>query len=978
MNEEEVKIKHIIPWLRSAGIDASELQLETTFSVKVGRHTVPVDGAARARDKAGARLDILVRRGNKNLLIIETKAADLSLTDDDRDQAISYARLVHPVAPYALVTNGSDFRLYESLTKKHVAPSEIRINGFEAVLPPEDIAQAQRLFFGLNAANLTTFCRQQVAKELRLVAGEIGEDKKYIRQLHVPRSTVLGEVEQLYGSDRPGLLLLGPPGSGKTCELCWVAERLLAGDTPVLFFNAFSLESGILNAIADEFQWTFVGAGDPIQILKRLEAVALERPLTIIVDAIDEWLYEARVSHIAAILKGLEGRKMRIILSCKASVVDQFLHFRGNETHTALLAKRIDLAPFSEREFFEALAQYRVAYQFFGLFEDAILAEARHNPFLLRVLFDVAKTFESKHLTFDSPKLFETYYHRSIAKVIHREAADRTLTAVARLLYEQNTDWIAEPALRAALGLRVNEPFMEELFDFGLLLHSGADGAAAGIGFYFQQLRDYIIAFKACRFDDMTASSLQKMMSNELFIGMRGDVFRLYYRLASTEHKQVFDGKVRANASLFLHCYIRLIQTHFPALKQEFKPQTDRGIGFIAELMLWPPTIGPYGFRSIGEDEEDVYFIPVERLMEKSNLAYLGGAKDFTYRPRWPALQNGIDTEKAVVNEELLVQLRGIVEQGRLNESQTPELVSEFIIATLYEHRAIFKGLLVDGESNARFPIKLSEVSACLLRAKLFRHFEYEMVETLRKAKQTSNEGSSGFSYSRRSLDWERIAANVDRVMSTGEMPPFRARFVDLEELERSVLRAVERLSASTTEIERPLLPDIVWPYGAQPPMEALKASVGRLYAAFLNNYRVLVETNFPTLRQNFALYAQLPVSIYLQVDPPVKDFRNPSQTHIGVNAYFVKAVGESEVRVVDQVTWEDAVDDCRCVIGEVEAEGLYHSRTGIGELLGVWGDAFRAPIAGTPLRKLVYGRLRRELKAVEHALLKELKLAMH
>ena len=50
--------------------------------------------------------------------MVEVKAPDEKLTDDDRDQAISYARLVHPIAPFALVTNGrDDWKLYDSITK---------------------------------------------------------------------------------------------------------------------------------------------------------------------------------------------------------------------------------------------------------------------------------------------------------------------------------------------------------------------------------------------------------------------------------------------------------------------------------------------------------------------------------------------------------------------------------------------------------------------------------------------------------------------------------------------------------------------------------------------------------------------------------------------------------------------------------------------------------------------------------------------
>jgi hypothetical protein len=159
--------------------------------------------------------------------VVETKAAGLSLTDDDRDQAISYARLVHPIAPYALVTNGNDYRLYHTVTKEPTNPSDIQIRGFDATLSEEDIARAQALFLGLNRNNLSTFCQQQVTAEQRVIKGTLDQDRKYVPELHVAREHVVRDVEQLYRSPLPGLLIVGDYGSWKTCELCWIADRLL-------------------------------------------------------------------------------------------------------------------------------------------------------------------------------------------------------------------------------------------------------------------------------------------------------------------------------------------------------------------------------------------------------------------------------------------------------------------------------------------------------------------------------------------------------------------------------------------------------------------------------------------------------------------------------------------------------------------------------------------------------------------------------
>lgn len=143
MTEEEIKVKYVLPWLEQAGIGLEEIRLELSFSLKIGRQSKTIDQTKPSkRDSVGARLDILVQRNDRNLLIVETKADGLQLTNDDRDQAISYARLVHPIAPYAVVTNGSEYRLFDTVTKDQIDPKEIHIRGFEATLPDEHILEA--------------------------------------------------------------------------------------------------------------------------------------------------------------------------------------------------------------------------------------------------------------------------------------------------------------------------------------------------------------------------------------------------------------------------------------------------------------------------------------------------------------------------------------------------------------------------------------------------------------------------------------------------------------------------------------------------------------------------------------------------------------------------------------------------------------------------------------------------------------------
>lgn len=974
MNEEEVKIKYVLPWLVQAGAEISEIQFERSFSVKVGRQTLTVPGSP-TKESAGARLDLLVRCGEKNLFIVETKASHLSLTDDDRDQAISYARLVHPIAPYSIVTNGNEYRLYDSVTRELIDPSEIRIRGFEAALPEGDIAEAQRLFLALNRSNLSIFCRHQVAEELRVVKGTIADGRKYVPALHVPRAAILKELDGFYRSEVPGLLLIGQSGSGKTCELCWIAESLSDSGKAVLFFNGSSLEGSILDAISKEFSWTFSGPDLHIQLVKRVESLVGEEFLTIVVDAIDEWMFEARTNHLASLLRAAKQRKIKIVLSCKASAVEKFLSHRNNPTMIDLLTNRIDVGAFSTKEFFHAIEKYRYEYQFCGGFENTVLDQARDNPFLLRVLFDVAKSTNARHLTFNSAEFFEEYYEQSLGKTSDSRQAGYTLKAVARLLYERNSDWIGEDDVRASLGLRVNESLMEELFEYGFLLRNVGDTGEPAIGFYFQQLRDYTIAFKAMQFSKMAVPSLMGEFKKVSFPSMRGDVFTLYYRLAPREYKLLFDGELRKNAAAYLHCYMSLIQGNFPALKRALKPYTDGPVGFIGELLLSQRRVGAHGFRRVSNGEDEVYFIPVHTVLGKSNLAYLNGANDLHMTSSARGFRDGIDIQAEVMENELLPQIRLLVEQGRLNEANNPDMLLELIVETVSCQRSIFKSLLASDQRTIRYPLKLDSVLDCLLREKLARHFREEAIEKKRKngeIQEVWNGSYVSYSYSPRSVDETEIIEKVERALSVGDIPIFRARYKELEDFEISLSTAVNALRAISGEIAAPIFEGrsqvgLNVLNGISVTSDDLNEYLRDLYSAFLSNYRSLVDTNFPTLRTHFKLYSDLPVSVYLVIEPAVASgFGCPL---IPLSVYFVRAgLGGSIVKVVDEVVWEESESGLRFRIGDDVHEGITQIRTTVTNVLASGGRLSRDRFRGMHLRTLVYSTLQQELKAVEAA----------
>ncbi|MCP3995662.1 MAG: type I restriction enzyme HsdR N-terminal domain-containing protein [bacterium] len=190
-----MKVRFLVPLLERLGLHRDDLHFERSFSFKAGRSTI-VEDAASALQERRPRLDILYTCGGRNLWVLEAKAPSSELTDDDRLQAVSYARLVHPMAPYALVTNGQDTKLFDVATRRDILPENVNFDGgFEISLPSLDDFNALDCFLRLTPDNLLRFCRTQTRDNMRALRGSAADlTKKYIPELHVPRSSVGSEL----------------------------------------------------------------------------------------------------------------------------------------------------------------------------------------------------------------------------------------------------------------------------------------------------------------------------------------------------------------------------------------------------------------------------------------------------------------------------------------------------------------------------------------------------------------------------------------------------------------------------------------------------------------------------------------------------------------------------------------------------------------------------------------------------------------
>jgi hypothetical protein len=108
VNEEEIKIKIVLPFLERLGISPSELKFEKSFFLRVGRHSLGITPEQRKREGMGARLDILVSRNGMeeidNPHVVERYGSGQRPPPDK--EAVRRDKLKNSLLTYALPPSG--------------------------------------------------------------------------------------------------------------------------------------------------------------------------------------------------------------------------------------------------------------------------------------------------------------------------------------------------------------------------------------------------------------------------------------------------------------------------------------------------------------------------------------------------------------------------------------------------------------------------------------------------------------------------------------------------------------------------------------------------------------------------------------------------------------------------------------------------------------------------------------------------------
>jgi len=184
----------------------------------------------------------------------------------------------------------------------------------------------------------------------------------------------------------------------------------------------------------------------------------------------------------------------------------------------------------------------------------------------------------------------------------------------------------------------------------------------------------------------------------------------------------------------------------------------------------------------------------------------------------------------------------------------------------------------------------------------------------------------------------------------------------------------VFNISAALTQIGAP--PEWTWEdrgelYNAlkkdpQQGMDRLKQYVVKLFTAFLNGYKFVIDYNFPTLRSHFRLRRQMPVSAFICHGPRiVEEVRTGWLGEGAVSVLYCRPRGQIDENAVTAITDNELVGTFpNCNIRGEDYECYYMGRSSLHPLgfSSLAQRGFGHVLKDLPVRKLLYEQIKREL----------------
>ena len=349
-NEEELRTRFVGQISAAFPLLSSEsISIERHLSLKLGHHELQLDGF---KHRVAGRYDLLVRVAGAPMLLIELKAPDVTLSEDDVAQAVSYARLMDPMPPIAAVMNGTDTRVVRTFDRAALDPSEVSAEALRAALSSAGTiaasaaASAIRSLLANDPRGMAAVFSRWTSEALASLTGprrRLG--MPMVEGFQIPR-----RISRTVGASvgRHAIQVVsGPPLSGVTNAVSQVPNNIDHG-RPCLFVPQASGKD-VLRHVANRLSREFKLVVSSDQVRGWLNTWEQDDAPVFVIDG---WPADGQ-----ELVDLAEAGALRLVFGLEDALCDQLSRLEGRGELTALgrLAEVRSLTPLDDAEFSAAM-----------------------------------------------------------------------------------------------------------------------------------------------------------------------------------------------------------------------------------------------------------------------------------------------------------------------------------------------------------------------------------------------------------------------------------------------------------------------------------------------------------------------------------------------------------------------------------------------------------------------------------------------
>lgn len=360
-----------------------KVEHQLSFSIKFGHHNVTVDQHEPSEYPQRAIADVLLRIGEMNVILLELKKEDLPLTQQDIDQGISYARLIHPMPPLTLISNGKENWFFNTYKKEKIDIQSIDLgliqqlvdSGFTLAI--NDFKNAVEILLNNDSSLFTKIITQESEVRFKAMTGEIKDFSKPICAAFSVKRTIIQQIKEEFETPSSLVGIVAPAFSGKTNLLYQFFQETKSENDFVLYINCNDYNYPVMQWLANRFteNLNFPVTKEKIREWLLISMTAGQNMnFYLLLDNFNDSITEVVKNEIIELIDIFNGRNKRILYTTDEFNYERLAYIRNRKYKTIIGARSrvLKLEELNDNEYGEACTtlyqQFRVGIAHGGHF----------------------------------------------------------------------------------------------------------------------------------------------------------------------------------------------------------------------------------------------------------------------------------------------------------------------------------------------------------------------------------------------------------------------------------------------------------------------------------------------------------------------------------------------------------------------------------------------------------------------------------